>query len=340
MISAWARSNHPKAPDRAEAILQRMIELSKDERNKNIKPNTISFNIVIDCYSRRRNPEKAMAILQKMENFYEESDRDEIGKEVKPNVISYNTVLKAWSLSNDVDAAKNAQSLLNKMETNDENGVRPNIVSYNTVISAIVRNGTAESIVSAKNVLLQQMVKNNVMPDVVSFTTLMRGVARSNMRDKANQAQHILRSLQEFYKTGNDDIKPNILSYNTVLNACAFSGHYGISTKKEAFLIAISTYNEIRNCEYVEPDSVTYGSMLKICSNLMPKSGKSRTSLAKQIFKECCSKGLVNEFVLNALRASISQEDFSNIFNCVENSNKLNIPSDWKCNVRNNGNKF
>jgi hypothetical protein len=46
VVDAWARSNDHTAPQRAEAILNRMEELYKSG-NHDVKPSTISFASVI-----------------------------------------------------------------------------------------------------------------------------------------------------------------------------------------------------------------------------------------------------------------------------------------------------
>ena len=49
VVNAWAKSELPEGPEKAEAVFRRMEEAG-------LKPNTISFNTVINAWANRRDP--------------------------------------------------------------------------------------------------------------------------------------------------------------------------------------------------------------------------------------------------------------------------------------------
>lgn len=93
-MDAILRSGEPNSAQRAEAILQRMFELSeKDDHHHSIQPNTITLNTVMHAWATSGEPDgpqRAEAILQKMEMVYERVKSNHI----QPNTISYTTYVQ------------------------------------------------------------------------------------------------------------------------------------------------------------------------------------------------------------------------------------------------------
>ena len=108
---------------------------------------------------------------------------------------------------------------------------------------------------------------------------------------------------------GSYDTRPNVIVYNTVLNACAFSARGSEEERRQALQIAVETFNQMRGGKYVSPDAVSYGNMLKCCANLMPP-GDQRTAMASRLFASCCDEGLVGGIALDEIRRSIPPRAF------------------------------
>jgi len=82
---------------------------------------------------------------------------------------------------------------------------------------------------------------------------------------------------------GSRDTMPNIICYNTVLNACAFSAQGSEAERRRAFAVAVEIFNQMRQGKFVSPDAVSYGNMLKACANLLPP-GEQRSAIAARLF--------------------------------------------------------
>ena len=61
---------------------------------------------------------------------------------------------------------------------------------------------------------------------------------------------------------GSFDAKPNVICFNTILNACAFSASGGDDEKKQALSVAVKTLKILREEQYARPDAVSYGMFL------------------------------------------------------------------------------
>lgn len=97
----------------------------------------------------------------------------------------------------------------------------------------------------------------------------------------------------------NVDAKPDLITINSLLNACAFSNVEDEEESTEAVEIAISAY-ELYQSEaplYGVPNHLTYGTMLMIFNKLLPKN-EVRDDLMKNLFYQCCDKGHVSGFVV------------------------------------------
>ena len=88
---------------------------------------------------------------------------------------------------------------------------------------------------------------------------------------------------------GADCLRPNEVAYDAVLNACAFSAFAPEEERRRALAIAVAAFREIGVLPYVGPDVVTYGMMLKCVANLVPMGeGEARVSMAGDLFGGCC----------------------------------------------------
>ena len=97
----------------------------------------------------------------------------------------------------------------------------------------------------------------------------------------------------------NIDAKPDLITLNSLLNACAFSNVEDEKESTEAVEIAIKAY-EFYQSEaplFGVPNHLTYGTMLMIFNKLLPQNDM-RDDLMKNLFYECCEKGHVSGFVV------------------------------------------
>lgn len=272
--------------------------------------NEVTFNSVIDSYAKSRQgtagARKAEQILETMEAMYNAGDDS-----VKPNVLTYNSMLSAWARSNTKCAHWKSLEVLRKMwklyEAGNE-GVKPDTTAYNTLISAI---------------------------------------SKSQREDKAQRALRLLREMDLLYRSGGEDnmnLRPNEISYTCVLNSCAYSTANDYNVRRKALDTAIFTFEELRNSPYGKPNHVTYSMYLQCCANLIPSDDElRRITLVEPVFQQCCRDGQVNHMVLNQLRQAAPDDLFEKLLGeAVQKKNGTlkrvtveDLPSEWKCNVRN-----
>jgi len=142
--------------------------------------------------------------------------------------------------------------------------------------------------------------------------------------------------MKGLYQQGNHDhLKPNVIAYNAVLNACAFSNsNGGLVESSHAMEMAHAIFKEMEQSDCVKPDQITYGTFLKVCANQLPDCS-TRQQLVEVLFKKCIRDGQVGNLVLQQLRVMIPDELYVKLLGRSPNSELSveDLPHEWWCNV-------
>lgn len=123
-------------------------------------------------------------------------------------------------------------------------------------------------------------------PDVVSYNALINAYGWSNEKVKAVKCFEILeRMIEEYTSNKNSSVQPDIITCNSVLNACAFSKAESESEKAKLMDIVIQTFEIFQSAAptYGYPDHSTYAQVLSAISKHMPK-GDRRSGMAESTF--------------------------------------------------------
>ena len=247
----------------------------------NIQPNVYTYNSLLYAYSLRKyngaaadcESQLRQIINQHSKQFI--SQQRQINKKKTSNVIvdtaSYNIVLKAWSKSNDKNALERSERLLEEMQK------------------------------------LYSRGNTHVKPNYITFTTLFDIISNSNDFHAAKKVTSLLRSMEDMYDqegdnvdSGNDDIlKPNLYTYNAVLNVWAKSRLPGAAQHAQDMLNELITnslqqYNDelkiqdysgpITRIHIVEPNTASFTTCIKAHANSDEKGSSAKAlGLLKQM---------------------------------------------------------
>jgi hypothetical protein len=319
-----------------------------------VRPNTVVWNSVIDGYASSLHPTagtRALGLLKRMQQLSMDGNA-----EVAPDAITYRSVINAFANSGHINAAKSAESVMEMAVTE---GIAIDTRTYNTVLKAwscCSLPGAA----SRAHEILKSMIdahtagNEDVGPDVYSWSTVASSFAKSSEPGKAQKARYLLNDQIEYWKSSHDDNSmPNSQSYNTVLNAAAFSAMATDSEeRKQALQIAVQTFNDLLNAGYAEADEVSYGSMLKCIANLIPTaSSKTRNQMSSKIFIKCAEMGLVSDFVLKELKRCLTADCLLDLIRNEIDGRSIrkltgvgsvtlsSLPKEWRSNVSRAKNK-
>ena len=301
LMSAWVKAKNPAAIGRTEEILRQM------ESSSHAKPDLVSYNTYLHALSIHSSPKRpdlslrAEALLRKMEEEYSNGKLT-----FGPNAFSYNLVLESICRVHDSQSVVRAANLLRRMIHSDE--VEPDTFSFNQVLVLMSkRNGNASHIEE----LLRHMDEGaytNAKPDVASFSAVIYACSRVAGRPSAEHAERLLQEMKCRAANGEEQLKPNRLCYNTVIDCWARSGEGTFGARRAEALLQEMQNNFFAGDVDISPNKMTFNAVL----NAWARSGT-----------RCC--GYKAEKYLNQMwqlyqagNAQVKPNDFS--YNTVINA--------------------
>jgi hypothetical protein len=310
-----------------------------------LRPDVFSFSTLVTAWAKSRHPDassKALSILDYMER-----------KGLQPNTFTYNAVLHALVFSRDKDRADKAERLVLRMErlyeqqleellqkgidvndhTNNNTivvGVEPDLYTYQSLMaiwSRIRKAGAPQRVEQILHMLQERSQYDPTLePNTHCFTAAIHAWARSvKEKSKASHAYKLLCELRDRYEQqqpSNDRIKPNIVSFTAVINACVCTTtHYWTTDDDDtgvdntasderdmALKIAHLTMEELRRSpQYGQPNFLTYAAMLRVYGTNLPP-GPTRDALVRRTMVQCCQAGQLGQVVWDAFESAASWE--------------------------------
>ncbi|KAI9270487.1 hypothetical protein BDA99DRAFT_501918 [Phascolomyces articulosus] len=207
-------------PQDASNVLKRMTQMPE----KDIYPNTVTYNILLGCYKRVNDYETALRLFEEMERK----------KNIKHDLVTYNTLLHF------VPAPK-ALELYVQMQ---KEKIQPDGYTYSTILSVATRE---------KNSTIGNSVYKNLLsnPKLVKDTITVNSL----LAFKANQPDAGLNGVLDLYyriPKRFPHIKMDVASYNIMLDTCLKYDNPG-----RAFMI----FDDLKSSGCT-PDVVTYGTLM------------------------------------------------------------------------------
>ncbi|KAL9185813.1 hypothetical protein ACHAXT_003590 [Thalassiosira profunda] len=337
-IAAWARTPHSEhAAPRAEAVLNRMIDLYYDEDMTDLPSldggaaratHDAPFNAVLTAYARSDDPaapDRALAVLRRLE-----------ASPVAPTVTSYNAAMDVCAKHG------NPERALEIFERMEERSIARDATSYDTVLNAFARADADGSAGRAYEFLCRLEEEHSsgesaFVPSSVSYSTVLNAFARASGQSyggihTVEKAKEIYDKLLRQRKEGAIDDDADPFANSCFLNCCA-NVHGTQSEKKEALILAITAFEDMKTTPDLagEPNQYTFGTMMKACSRLSSDPNE-RNRLMESIFAQACKRGCVSRAVLGQfLRHTPSHLNARVILDL--GGTKREIPESWHRNV-------
>lgn len=140
--------------------------------------------------------------------------------------------------------------------------------------------------------------------------SVINAAAKSNRPGKALIAVQILRRMQEV------SLRPPTVTYNNVLNACAFANHPD-DVPDEILDISTKVFEEAK--ETCGLNYITFGAYLRVISRFV-KDGTKKRDLVFDIYRQCCDAGQLNKMVMRQIRHALTSAQYAKLSaDAVEN---------------------
>ncbi|KAK9281785.1 hypothetical protein L1049_004691 [Liquidambar formosana] len=192
----------------------------KEMKAQHLSPNLLTYSTLIDVYSKGGLYREAMDVFREFKQAG-----------LKADVVLYSALIDALCKNGLVETAV---SLLDEMT---KEGIRPNVVTYNSIIDAFGRSATLEcpvdaaggsnevQIESSRSMALEDANESDVGNREVSRIIKIFGQLAAEKpcyaKNDNRGRQEILCILGVFHKMHELEIKPNVVTFSAILNACS-----------------------------------------------------------------------------------------------------------------------
>ena len=283
-----AIAKNKAAADQVEALLIKMELDYEKTMDPDERPNTITYTCAIEAFCRldeANAAERSQTMIGRMLRLYAKG----LGH-VRPSRIVFNSLINAWSRSPSKGAAKKAEEVFKWMEQQyrelNDNIVRPDEVSLCGVLNAWANNAQNGGARRAQQILdhMESMPpkERGFQHSTICHNIVVKAWARSKEPDAVQKAEIILLHLEEMAEAGGEDcLKPDVTTYSSVINCCAYYvGAFGIQDKpnedmdtssktairgrEEAFKVAMRTFRKMYASKTAKPNNVAFGTIFKV----------------------------------------------------------------------------
>ncbi len=186
------------------------------------RPNTVTFNVLLDRYSHRRDYAAMRFLLAKMKEL-----------DVPADTITMNVLVNAAASTGD---PRRIRAILDCMVANN---MRLTTVTFTSAMRGYCSVGDMASAAA----LLEEMKQCNVRPNVYTYTVMIAGYCKNRQISSAFDIFQTMKRTRH---------SPNRVTYQTLLLACIQVGSVDI---------ADPLLREMRAAGYV-PDAGVYGSLI------------------------------------------------------------------------------
>ena len=282
VINALSRSGRHDAPQRAETILEQMLQANdpcqEGAKPIGITPTSATFNSVMTAWNKTRKRESA----ERCQYLFDLMTNNEVAK-IQPDIFTYNIMLHAWSLSNRKDAPNQAEALFHEMNKKYKAGnsrLRPNTKTFGSLINVWSKSHLPEAgqkadgylrkiieIDEGKQNLYHQnsrSLKEN-QPRVYEFTATIKAWYKSRDPMAPYKADEVLYMLLQQVKKGNKKALPDAHIFIAVLQTLVSS------TIPKKYIYADRLVNLMIKFK-IEPNKILMDLLLRCYSDLRQES--------------------------------------------------------------------
>nr|XP_033517516.1 pentatricopeptide repeat-containing protein At3g61520, mitochondrial-like isoform X2 [Nicotiana tomentosiformis] len=244
-----------------ERDFEKMNLLMNEMKGKEIKPDVVTFGILINHLCKSYKVDEAMQVFEKMGGS--ESD----GILVKPDLVLYNTLIDGLCK---VGRQEEGFKLMEKMRL--ESGYEPNTVTYNCLIDGFCKAGEIERSYE----LFDQMKKGGVVPNVITLNTLLDGMCKHGKPDRYtyntlisyfSQKEQFATAHRVMKRMIDDGYLPNVVTYGALIHAYCLAGNVDEAMK---------IFQNMSSSTNVPPNTVIYNTLIDaLCKSDKVEAGIS-----------------------------------------------------------------
>jgi len=288
VLLAWAKEGRGDHSASVMRLLDKMESLADELGMPSVLPNKRSYNTALDIISKAAsNAETPLA------DYYENDNN--VGNR------DGGSVTKNGGQTTDfrpLYAGRAAESILGKML---DRGMRPDAYTFASVLNTYQRipNGRLDAALAADAVVrgmesLHLHGRIDQPPDVFHYTMVCACWSRSGEQGVAGErCSEILRHMHERDKAGYPRVRPNIRTYNAVIDAHAYSGRVGEAEDMLFSMLDSYESSAARSIDGIEdeeipvrPDSFSFNTVIQQWArSRTPEGGRRAEYVLERMLK-------------------------------------------------------
>lgn len=239
VLYAWSKSRDPDAAERANAILETMLEMEESGEIPSLKVQSNFFNIVMVCWSKQRTLESANKVQSIFDRLVDYSKTDPTKR---PVGASYMALIITWSR---FDPAKAEEAFWKWKEEHDNGMCEMRIDSglIRTLVSSWCKS--KESIAAERsNRLIQFAIEEPLWnPSTAVFNMAINKWCQQKTLDGLEQAEALLKQMVAYHEMNpGTDTRPNNLTYLPIVRSWTDIGQL---ERAEALLVDFFSQRQV-----------------------------------------------------------------------------------------------
>ena len=230
-------------------------------------PYAKAYSILINACSKSSSSQavhKAKHYLLELKTKFANGDADE-----GPNEVTYSSLITTCFNHCDVQGAFDVLQLMEDDFLAGNQDAKPNIFIYGTLVYTLSKSTNRDAPLQSKTILLKmiEMHSKGTLekgPSNYTYNYVMNSYASCG---DVNGVYDILELMENDYKSGNSDAKPDIYAYNVLLNSCCISkDNEDGPSRARAILFEIIDLHSKGNLDE-GPNAISYGSVMQAYAN-------------------------------------------------------------------------
>jgi len=221
VLYAWSKSRDPDAAERAEAILDRMLEMERTNEIPNLVIESNFFNLAMVCWSKQRTMEsatRAQAIFDRLVE-YSKSDPTKV-----PVGATYLVLITTWSR---FDPEK-SEKLFLKWKEEHENGtceMRIDSDLIRMLVSSWCRSEEPDATERSERLIQHSIREPGWKLSRGVFHIVINKLCHQKTLDGLERAEDLLRQMIAYHERNpGSDARPTHLSYLPIIRSWAEIG--------------------------------------------------------------------------------------------------------------------
>ena len=288
-VRYWTSTRMPKGIENGRHILLSLL----NDLNNTESPNeqlcndvTLILEHFILHVRKHEGPDELAHVVLDLIEFLEKQRQSNGLVPIKPTLKMYNIAIDAIAKSRRKDSIKEIEDIIERMETYF--AISPDATSYNTLLYAFsqqTRNGAAKCEAFLRE--LQDNPETRKHVDVISYNVVMNAWsktdyawAKNNAYHAANQAESLLREMQNEYSKGRLQLKPTLVSFTTAIDAWSRISSKDLEAAQRAENI-LNLLDELSESDSdLRPNAFTFHAVMNAWSkSSLPNSAKQVENL-------------------------------------------------------------